>query len=152
MNIVVIPKEYSKYGFYTSFLFLANSFVAALKGQMVLAGLLSLLFFAVAVNWSTMYLFSGVKMIDFILSFIVGVYTTFVTSYEFSAFWNRLWGEYMLIATIVFFLNTLVFYDELNKTNDMKAPNWILEWHVAVHIVFLHILPTLFCCCGLLTI
>jgi len=105
----------------------------------LLGSLLSALFVTSVINWSKVYLMSYVKLADIIIAILTITYISFFK--DFNPFWTAMWNNVIWIAIVVFVYNSLVFYEIGLKGGTPE----IYIAHVAIHITFLHIAPTMVC-------
>jgi len=150
MDRIIIPRQFSKYGIYTSSFVLLNSLVAYLHGHLTLAFLLICLFFTSIENWLNMYLMSPIKILDIFFACSCILFITFETSQTFTDYFRDLWFDYVIGATLIFTLNTTIFYEELNKSPDYEVADQILIFHVWTHLLVMHIMSTVICMAGII--
>ena len=151
-QVTIIPYNYSKYGVYTSFFVLLNAVVAFIYGHLILSVFLSCLYVTSVMNWKNMTLISPAKTADIFFACTCIMYITLVTAPSFTDFWYDMWLDYVVFATVIFTFNTAIFYEELNNAYDFVVSDQVLTLHVTTHLVVMHILSTMVCMAGIISL
>ena len=171
-NNCCVPYKYSKYGLYSSHLFLANGIINYFFGFRVLTGFALSLYLSSVLHWRNVKHNGFYKNLDVVTSFTTISYVTFVDSHYFIASARKMWLLAVTQAVGAYSLNKFIEYKQLEIQPQLENENDIcsfakddpysyfsFKWtppdsvqrdrayyaSVFVHILFIHI-PLVFTC------
>ena len=167
-----VPYKYSKYGLYSSHLFLANGIINYFCGFRVLTGIALSLYLSSVLHWRNVKHNGLYKKLDVVTSFITISYITFIDSHYFIESARNIWLLAVTQAVGAYSLNKFIEYNQLEKqlenenehnicsfAKDEPYSYFSLQWtppdsvqrdrayyaSVFVHILFIHV-PLVFAC------
>jgi len=172
-NDCCIPYKYSKYGLYSSQIFLVNGIINYLYGFRVLTGFAGSLYLTSVLHWRNVKHNGLYKKLDVVTCFTTISYVTFIDSHYFIASARKMWLLAVAQAIGAYSLNKFIEYKQISQPQMQKQNEknicslakdepysyFSLRWtrpgsvqrdqayysSVFVHILFIHI-PLVFTC------
>ena len=118
-----VPYKYSKYGLYSSHLFLANGIINYFCGFRVLTGFALSLYLSSVLHWRNVKHNGFIKNLDVVTSFTTISYVTFVDSHYFIASARKLWLLAVTQAVGAYSLNKFIEYKQLEIQPHLENEN-----------------------------
>jgi hypothetical protein len=168
-NDCCIPYKYSKYGLYSSHLFLVNGIANYFYGFRVLTGFAFSLYLTSVLHWRNVKQNGLYKKLDVIISFTTISYTTFIDSHYFTVSARKMWLLAVIQAVGAYSINKFIEYKQISQEQEQALVNGVakdepysyfsLRWtkpgsvqrerayyaSTFVHILFIHV-PLVFTC------
>ena len=171
-NDCCIPYKYSKYGLYSSHLFIVNGIANYFYGFRVLTGFAFSLYLTSVLHWRNVKQNGLYKKLDVIISFTTISYTTFIDSHYFTVSARKMWLLAVIQAVGAYSLNKFIEYKQISQEQPQKQEQkqeqvakdepysyFSLRWTTPgsvqrerayyastfVHILFIHV-PLVFTC------
>jgi len=114
-NDCCLPYKYSKYGLYSSHLFLANGIINYFCGFRVLTGIALSLYLSSVLHWRNVKHNGLYKKLDVATCFITINYITFIDSHYFIASARKMWLLAVTQAVGAYSINKFIEYKQISQ-------------------------------------
>ena len=171
INVCCIPYKYSKYGLYSSHLFLANGIINYLYGFRVLSVIGASLYLTSVLHWRNVKHNGLYKKLDVLTCFVTINYVTFIDSHYFTASARKMWLLAVAQSIGTYSINKFIEYKQISQpqiqeemvkqclAKDEPYSYFSLHWtrpgsvqrehayltSTLIHVLFIHI-PLVFTC------
>jgi len=167
---VAIPFHISMYGLISAHIILANSVVSILHNYKSLSIMSYCLYITTLLFWNNLTHSGMIRNIDIATGIVNVLSITYYDSLRFDALYRELWASAMSIASLIYLMNTYIFYCQTTPTEEITnddpenvtlikysyfstkyiPPNTynreLAYYYTAfVHIIALHVLPPFTC-------
>lgn len=169
-TVVAIPNHISKYGLISAHIILANAIVSALYNHNSLSLTSYCLYITTLLFWNNLTHSGMIRNIDIATGIVNVLSITYYNSLWFDTWYRELWLSVMSIGSIIYLMNSYIFYCQTTPaqeiTNDNPENNTLVKYSYFstkyippntynrelayyyssfVHIIALHILPPVTC-------
>jgi hypothetical protein len=120
VNDCCIPYKYSKYGLYSSHLFLANGIINYLYGFRVLSVIGASLYLTSVLHWRNVRHNGLYKKLDVLTCFVTINYVTFIDSHYFTASARKMWLLAVAQSVGVYSLNKFIEYKQISQEQSQE--------------------------------
>ena len=115
INVCCIPYKYSKYGLYSSHLFLANGIINYLYGFRVLSVIGASLYLTSVLHWRNVKHNGLYKKLDVLTCFVTINYVTFIDSHYFTASARKMWLLAVAQSIGTYSINKFIEYKQISQ-------------------------------------